>query len=158
MHNVPREWWRSPSAMAMSFSIFLSPSALPIAPRLSWQQAVDCHSVPQAATQLWHWQRLQPKLQPGRLWAQGHQRWGNLSQLCPTQSQRAPGALPCRQCKPVTFYWQWQKSCEKGHSCHIYAGYERTVGISKDTLRIKQKLFCLEAWELPSTTDPVSRD
>lgn len=78
----------------------------------------------------------EPKLQPGRLWAQGHQRWDKFQ-------FQAPGALLSRTVQ--TSYWQGQSSYEQDPSNHVYAGYERTIAISKDTLKIKQKPSCLAA-------------
>lgn len=91
MYNVPQEGWRSPSVMAMRFSIFLSLPAIPMDPRLSWHQAVGCHPVSHSRLPALALTELQ--LQPGRPRAQGHQRWDRSSQLCPIWAWRAPGVL-----------------------------------------------------------------
>lgn len=84
---VPQEGRRSLSVMAMCFSMFLSLSAFPVAPRLSWQWAVGCPSMPTAASQL----------RQSQSHSQGEHRatrdGTSPSQLCPAQAQRAPGAL-----------------------------------------------------------------
>ena len=133
MYNVHWGWWRSPSVLATCvypFSYHTLPSQW--IPATAWQLPM-CLPQPQlipgcglspADTRLWvvtHWPPAASpfpalalaklKLQPGRPWAQGHRTQDNKPQpaLASTSPDSSWGPALPGQCKPMAFYWQWQK-------------------------------------------------
>lgn len=97
---------------------------------------VGCHSVPRAASQLWHSAREAMGTGPPEM-----------GQAPVSSAQHEPrgllGLCSLGQCKPIT-WWQWQSLMSKSHQSYLCCS-ETAPGISEDTLGIKQKLNYLTA-------------